>query len=295
MTHSPTAKLAPLRPGPVALQDSMAPDLFIPDQLPRDPALRRCTHLAIGAHADDLEIMAYHGIAACYQHPELWFGGIVVTDGASSPRSGPYAAYTDEAIQQCRLKEQRQAAQLGQYGFVSQLGLSSEQVRNHKPGQPNPLRELMLAVAPDVLYLHNPADKHETHVAVLKLALDALRSLKPIEQPRYVYGCEVWRDLDWLPDDKKIALDCSPHPELAAALLACFDSQIQGGKRYDLGTLGRRQANATYSHPRRVDTLQSVTWAMDLSPLLNPGLSLHDFMEAQLNRFREEVLQTLAM
>jgi hypothetical protein len=57
-----------------------------------------------------------------------------------------------------------------------------------------------------------------------------------------VLGCEVWRDLDWLLDSDKVALDSSAKPELAAALLKVFDSQISGGKRYDLATLGRRAA-----------------------------------------------------
>ena len=37
-------------------------DLFFPDQLSDDEALSRTTHLGIGAHQDDLEFMALHGI-----------------------------------------------------------------------------------------------------------------------------------------------------------------------------------------------------------------------------------------
>ena len=40
-----------------------AADLFVPDGLEMPAALSRTTHLAIAAHQDDLEIMAYHGIA----------------------------------------------------------------------------------------------------------------------------------------------------------------------------------------------------------------------------------------
>ena len=42
-------------------------DLYVPDSLGADEALSRTTHLAVGAHQDDLEIFAYHGIAECYQ------------------------------------------------------------------------------------------------------------------------------------------------------------------------------------------------------------------------------------
>ena len=49
-----------------------------------EAALRRTTHVGIGAHQDDLEIMAYHGIAQCIGDNMRWFGGITCTDGAGS-------------------------------------------------------------------------------------------------------------------------------------------------------------------------------------------------------------------
>src|SRR5208282_4773708 len=65
-------------------------DLFIPDNLAPAEALERTTHLAIAAHQDDIEIMAYHGIAACFGRKDKWFTGVVATNGAGSPRSGIY-------------------------------------------------------------------------------------------------------------------------------------------------------------------------------------------------------------
>lgn len=41
-------------------------DIFVPDGLPVTEAAGRITHLAIGAHQDDLEFMACHGIVTCY-------------------------------------------------------------------------------------------------------------------------------------------------------------------------------------------------------------------------------------
>ena len=63
-----------------------------------DAALARTTHLCIAAHKDDIEIMAYHGIAQCFGSREQWFTGVVVTNGAGSPRTGIYGAYTDEEM-----------------------------------------------------------------------------------------------------------------------------------------------------------------------------------------------------
>ena len=39
-------------------------------------------------------------------------------------------------------------------------------------------------------------------------------------------------------DEEKVSLDVSAYPSLAEALVGVFDSQISGGKRYDLATRG---------------------------------------------------------
>ena len=69
--------------------------IFVPDGMAVDPALRRITHLGIGAHQDDLEIMAFHGIQKCFNSEDLWFGAVVCTNGSGSPRAGEYAGYSD--------------------------------------------------------------------------------------------------------------------------------------------------------------------------------------------------------
>ena len=92
--------------------------------------------------------------------------------------------------------------------------------------------------------------------------------------PKKVYGCEVWRDLDWLPDDDKQVLPVSARSNIAAALVGVFDSQVSGGKRYDLATAGRRLAHATYFASHGTDEESALNFAMDLTPLVeDPGLS----------------------
>ena len=63
-------------------------------------------------------------------------------------------------------------------------------------------------------------------------------------------------------------MDASPLPELAEKLVAVFESQIAGGKRYDLAVLGRRTANATFSNAHSTDQESAMQWAMDLTPLI---------------------------
>ena len=94
-------------------------DLFIPDAVVAPEAYARCSHMGIGAHQDDLEFMAFHGISSCYDNDGLWFGGITCTDGGGSSRTGKYADTSDEEMQRIRAEEQRSAATIGQYSLSS--------------------------------------------------------------------------------------------------------------------------------------------------------------------------------
>jgi LmbE family N-acetylglucosaminyl deacetylase len=272
-------------------------DLFVPSGgLSPTAALARTTHLCVAAHQDDIEIMAHSGICDCLDAPDrLAFGGVVVTNGAGSPRTGAYANLTDDQMQDVRREEQRRAAALGRYGVQFQLSHASADVK--KPGRTDVADDLDAIFAGcqlEVLYLHNPADKHDTHIAVLARCIEALRRLPGDRQPKRVLGCEVWRDLDWLVDADKVALDAGRRQDLATELLKVFDSQVTGGKRYDLATLGRRAANATFHTSHATDRLTGITWAVDLTPLVrSPLLSLADFTAGCVERLKQDVIQRI--
>jgi LmbE family N-acetylglucosaminyl deacetylase len=271
-------------------------DVFVPDtSLTPHDALARVTHLCVAAHHDDIEIMAYAGIADCLDLPGKAFGGVVVTNGAGSPRTGTYAHLTDEEMQVVRREEQRQAARLGRYAIQVQLAHPSAATK--QPGHAGiaaDLAQIFAGCRPEVVYLHNPADKHDTHVAVMLRGLEAIRALPADRRPKRVLGCEVWRDLDWLVDSDKVVLDAGRHPELAPALLKVFDSQISGGKRYDLATLGRRAAHATFHASHATDRLAGITWAVDLTPLVqDPALSLDDYISSLIMQFHGDVIARL--
>ncbi|MBN2207179.1 MAG: PIG-L family deacetylase [Candidatus Aminicenantes bacterium] len=265
--------------------------VFVPDGTPAESAFRRVTHLGIGAHQDDLEIMAFHGILHCYRKPDRWFGAVIGTSGSGSPRSGPYASYSDEEMAALRRREQEQAAIVGDYGVLVQLNLASAVVKD--PGHPGLSRDLDLVLTtcrPEVVYTHNPADKHDTHVAVGLAVLDSLRRLPAERRPRRVLGCEVWRDLDWLDDKDKIPLDVGGREHLSAGLLAVYDSQIAGGKRYDLATTGRRRANASYFESHGTDVYDELWFAMDLTPVVaEPTRDIADYVLGFIDAFRADV------
>ena len=243
--------------------------LVTPDGQTGPDAISRTTHLGIGAHQDDLEFMAFHGILACYDRTDCWFGGVTITDGRGSSRAGQFKDWTDDQIAAERIREQEAAAVIGQYSFIAQLGFGSAAVRDaQQSAVRDDLRRIFEASRPEVVYLHNLADKHDTHVGCALRCIEALRQLPKAERPKMVYGCEVWRDLDWLVDSEKTAMPISARPELARALNEVFATQIAGGKRYDLAVLGRRTANATFSNAHSTDQESAMQWAMDLTPLV---------------------------
>ena len=198
-------------------------------------------------------------------------------------------------MREVRRREQRNAATIGEYGVMIQLDYPSATVRN--PGESSlvdDLRGILMAMRPQVIYTHNPADKHDTHIAVLLGALEAMRSLPHEQRPSKVIGCEVWRDLDWLPDAEKVIMDVSGGDHLANQLNAAFQSQIVGGKRYDLATIGRRSANATFLKAKEADRADQVIFGMDLTPLVtDPSCSVPEFVAEKIARFRDEVLGSL--
>jgi LmbE family N-acetylglucosaminyl deacetylase len=269
-------------------------DILVPaGNLEPSAALQRVTHLCVAAHQDDIEIMAHAGICDCLDRPaELAFGGVVVTNGAGSPRSAAYAEFTDERMQEVRRAEQREAATLGHYQIQIQLAHPSAVTKSGGDASLDADLDLIFSTcSPQVLYLHNPADKHDTHVGVLARCLEALRRLPAAQRPARVLGCEVWRDLDWLVDADKVPLDAGRRNELAADLLKAFDSQISGGKRYDLATLGRRSAHATFHTSHATDNLSGITWAVDLTPLVtDERLSMAGFVSQHIRRFHDDVL-----
>jgi LmbE family N-acetylglucosaminyl deacetylase len=206
-----------------------------------------------------------------------------------------YKDYTDEEMRLVRFKEQRKAAMIGEYAALVMLDHPSKVVKDASKTEPvEDIVELLRATKPQFVYTHNLADKHDTHVAVALRVVDAIRRLDQAERPARLVGCEVWRSLDWMVDSDKVTMNVSEHENLQAALLGVFDSQIAGGKRYDLASMGRRRANATYFESHGVDLTTGMSYGMDMTPLINDtSIDPCIFAERLIQSFAQDVTDRL--
>ncbi|HEU0258974.1 MAG TPA: PIG-L family deacetylase, partial [Burkholderiales bacterium] len=134
-----------------------AAEVFIPDGTSWEAAAARVTHLVVAAHADDVEIMAWHAVLHA-----AGLAAVIVTDGRGSDT---------------RLREQKRAASLGNYAVLIWLDHASADVKQAAyPALASDLSAVLSAVRPRLVYTHNPADKHDTHVAVALHTVRALRA-----------------------------------------------------------------------------------------------------------------------
>jgi LmbE family N-acetylglucosaminyl deacetylase len=271
-------------------------EVFIPDGLPAEQALARTTHMAICAHPDDIEQIAVGPILDCFQRNDIWFTGVVLTDGRGSPRTDLYRDFSDETVRMVRMKEQKKAAIIGEYSAVLLLDYPSTVIKEKSVKSPiEDLHTILKLTHPKFLYTHNLADKHDTHVATTLKVISAIRNFPEAERPKKLYGVEVWRDLDWLVDADKVIIDVSNRENLRAALLGVFDSQISGGKRYDLASQGRYRANATYFESHKVDRASGLSFAMDLTSLIySPEKDIPSFIQEHIRRFEQDVIERLS-
>jgi LmbE family N-acetylglucosaminyl deacetylase len=235
--------------------------------------------------------MAAQPIIECFQQKDKWFTGVVVTDGRGSPRDDLYKNYSDDDMRLVRFKEQRKAAFVGEFAAQVMLDLPSKIVKDSAREETvEDMLKVLRATKPQIVYTHNLADKHDTHVGITLRVIEALRRLDQSERPERLVGCEVWRALDWMVDSDKVLMNVSDHENLQLALLGVFDSQIAGGKRYDLASMGRRRANATYFESHGVDAATGLSYAMDMTSLMNDTKkSPAVFVEEFIQRFAVDV------
>lgn len=249
------------------------------------------TDLVIAAHQDDIEIMCPQGIIRGYQSQAFGLIAVVTADGAGSPRAGKFATVTDKEMKEIRKEEQKKAAQIGDYAILIQLGYNSAEIKDRENQDPvNDYIEILKEYNPSVVYTHNLADKHPTHVAVALKCIQAIRSLPIEDRPIKLYGCEVWRGLDWFTDEEKVVFNLTGYDEILTKVLDVYESQIAGGKDYTKASQGRRAANATYAASHGVDEYAAAAYAMDLTPLIQDDtIDPKEFIVSKIQKFIDEL------
>ncbi len=252
----------------------------------------KITHLAISAHQDDVEIMAYAQIYECFG--KNTFASVCLTDGGGSPRTGEFKDYSYEDMKRVRKQEQKNAADTGKYGAQIFLDHTSSEIKDKNNKEViSELKQIILMTKPDYILTHNIADKHETHVACALRVIEALREIKKEAcfSVKKLYGCEVWRSLDWLDDREEF--DCGGDERLERELLSVYRSQIQGGKRYDVAAIGRRRANATFSRSHSTDTVSALSYAMDMTELVENDCDIKAFIDIKIENFKNSILNNI--
>jgi len=262
---------------------------------PKNRKEGKVKYLCICAHQDDCEIMAMDGILKGYYSRKYSFALAECTDGGGSARTGEYKDYTDEMMKQVRVKEQEEAAELGRYHSLYMLNYSSKEIKDRDDNRAvNDFVEIIKELKPEVIYTHSLLDKHPSHIGVVLKVIKAIRSLPKEYQPKMFYGCEVWRGLDWISDDRKVGFDVSRNEKLQKKILNVFKSQIAGGKSYTKASIGRRYANATYFQSHSVDSYKMVNYGIDMMPLIkNPQLDVKEFALSYVEDLRKEVEEIL--
>lgn len=268
-------------------------EIHVPDGATPEEALSRATIVGIGAHPDDVEILGMPGILQALHHGGERFLGVVATHGVKAARSGEYSDLNYGDVRDIRMNEQKEAAEVGRYSAVVMLGYDSTEIKDIHDERPEQDLELILRnVLPERIYVHNPFDRHDTHVAVCLRTIGAIRRVSSETgwMPDHVYGCEVWRSLDWLAHCDRMALHVRDPEHLSERLIHVYRSQYMHDRQYEIALLGRRIVNATHQENHSLGADHQVEFAVDLMPLIHdPNLEMEAYVRHILSHFETDV------
>lgn len=271
-------------------------EIFIPDGAELDVALQRSTMMVVAAHQDDIEQLAMHGIVKGLEEGGYRLFGVVASDGAGDRHTGSYTDLSYAELMEVRDREQRRAAVVGRYSAVAMLNHTSPEIKDKSSTHVDEdLVALLEAVRPQSVYMHNPFDRNDTHIALFIRTIEALRTAASHGfVPKHVYGCEAWRGLDWLIHHDSIHLPVNDEAGIGERLIQIYRSQFNDRKYYDLAARGRRIANATRHESHTIEMDEEVVLAVDLLPLvLDATLEPETFARRIIERFETDVRERL--
>lgn len=271
-------------------------EIFVPDGASAEAAVARSRYLAIGAHHDDIEQMAVHGIMEAWKLGGGVFFGVVASDGVGNRHTGEYSGMTYEELREVRVGEQREAARIGRYAGVAMLNYPSSEIKDHHlKDLDEDLVTLIDRIRPETVYLHNPFDRHDTHVALCLRTIAALRTVAAKGYaPKQVLGCEAWRGLDWMVFHDRTLLPVMDGQGLEEQLAGVFHSQFDRVRFRELAARGRRIANATFHESHSIGMDEEVTIAINMLPLVtDPSIDMEVFVRNVIERFESDILHRI--
>lgn len=227
--------------------------------------------MCVGAHPDDIELMAPHAIWECRLHEaRKRFVGVVVTRGSRMPRSLKMEGMSREQIAALRKKEQKAAARRGRYSALIMLDRESADLRSRRVLEIiEQLKVLFRLARPKYVITHQLMDTHTTHVGVALAVVEALCGLPISMRPRRLFGMEVWGGLDWLPERRRRVWLLNGAKQFHRRLLRVFDSQREVGKNYADAAVARARAHTTFLWADRADPAEEVILGLDMTPLIH--------------------------
>lgn len=263
---------------------------------PKDSNEKIVKNIVIAAHKDDGEMIGIKAIDDSFKKDESMVM-IILTNGSGCPRVGEFKSVSDEDMVEIRTAEQKRAAEIGRYNCLYLLEHSSKEVQDMHTNIKNELVEI-LKKYPEIenIYIHNPFDKHNTHVGACELAIAAIKELYAdgaLKKLSKVLGVEVWRGLDWLPDKYKVTIDTTGAEFISQNIMSVFVSQ-NSAKRYDEAISNRRLANATFDASHESNICTSLMYAIDLMGVVQDvNKNLSDLLTENLDLFEKELRKNL--
>lgn len=253
-------------------------------------------NIIIAAHKDDGEMIGIKAIDDSIKKNESLVM-IILTNGSGCPRVGYYESVSDEDMVEIRTSEQKRASEIGRYNTLYLLDHPSKVVQEKQKIVIDEIKDILLKY-PEIenIYIHNPFDKHKTHIASCEVAVEAIKEVYQegkLKKLSKVLGVEVWRSLDWLPDKYKVTIDTTGAEFISQNIMAVFVSQ-NSAKRYDEAISNRRLANATFNESHESNSCTSLMYAIDLmEPIQNVHKNLADLLTENLDLFEKELRKNL--
>ncbi|MCX5903764.1 MAG: PIG-L family deacetylase [Proteobacteria bacterium] len=235
--------------------------------------------LVVAPHPDD-DVIGAGGMMALLAQSGRAVFSLYVTDGRNSPVVPPAAG--KKAVAGIRRREALAALKAVKARGAIFLNYNSQELHDKKCSEAaKAIREALLFLRPETVYVPTPFDRHPTHCAALRLTLTALRSIRGFTPQ--LFGYNVWGGVYGVRGLK--AVDISSVVKLKRKAIRMHCSQI-AYKAYDEGILARNRYEAVFAETHGSEQCRYVESFLDMQELVNnKKLGLQRFVQQVLAQY----------